>query len=157
MTNTLSENDFAQSVRTMTEFDLPPVMQIERKAYKFPWTEGFMADCLRVAYQCFVYAVDDEIRGYLIYSIVLDEVHLLNVCIAPEYHNKGYGHAFINWLMNHVRDSGSKTLYLEVRASNYAAIHLYETMGFNELGLRPDYYPAKKGREDAQLFACELT
>jgi ribosomal-protein-alanine N-acetyltransferase len=156
MTKSISENEFAALVREMTEYDLPPIMQIERQAYDFPWTEGIMADCLRVGYHCYVYAVNDEIRGYLIFSTVLDEVHLLNICIAPEYQSKGYGRAFISWLMNHARQSGTKTLYLEVRASNHAAIHLYEIMGFNELGLRPDYYPAKKGREDAQLFACEL-
>ncbi len=148
--------DISQFIRKMTEFDLEPVMSIENQAYDFPWTTGIMSDCLRVGYHCFVYEVDCEIRGYLIFSTVLDEVHLLNVCIDQHYQNKGYGFAFLNWLKNHVREMGSKTLYLEVRASNAAAIHLYETMGFNELGVRPNYYPAKNGKEDAQLYACEL-
>lgn len=152
----VSQQEFDSSIRKMTQFDLEPVMSIETQAYEFPWTSGIMADCLRVGYHCFVYEVDCEVRGYIIYSTVLDEVHLLNVCIDPEYQNKGYGYAFLNWLMNHVRDAGSKTLYLEVRASNSAAIYLYEALGFNELGIRPNYYPAKNGKEDAQLFACEL-
>ncbi|MCW8929120.1 MAG: ribosomal protein S18-alanine N-acetyltransferase [Gammaproteobacteria bacterium] len=152
----IEKPDVSKFVRKMTEFDLEPVMAIENEAYDFPWTTGIMSDCLRVGYQCFVYELDDEIRGYLIFSTVLDEVHLLNICIDPYYQNKGYGHSLLKWLMNHVRDLGSKTLYLEVRASNYVAIHLYETMGFNELGVRSNYYPAKNGKEDAQLFACEL-
>ncbi len=151
-----SQMEFGQAVRQMTEFDLPPVMAIENTAYEFPWTPGIMSDCLTVGYHCYVYELDDEVRGYLIYSIVLDEVHLLNICIAPQYQNKGYGATFLKWLIEQVKQAGSKTLYLEVRASNHAAIHLYETLGFNELGVRPNYYPAKKGREDAQLFACEL-
>lgn len=151
-----SQTAFGQAVREMTEFDLPPVMAIENSAYEFPWTPGIMSDCLNVGYHCYVYAVNDEIRGYLIYSTVLDEVHLLNICIAPHYQNKGYGAAFLSWLIPHVRQTGSKTLYLEVRASNRAAIHLYERLGFNELGIRANYYPAKNGKEDAQLFACEL-
>jgi len=156
-----NSSDFDGFVRKMTEFDLQPVMAIETEAYNFPWTTGIMSDCLRVGYHCFVYEVDGEIRGYIIFSTVLDEVHLLNVCIAPFYQNKGYGYAFLIWLMNYIRNTGdkkytSKTLYLEVRASNHTAIHLYENMGFNELGVRPDYYPAKNGKEDAQLFAYEL-
>ncbi len=152
-----SELDFEQSIRKMTQFDLQPVMAIETEAYEFPWTEGIMADCLKVGYHCFVYEVNCEVRGYIIYSTVLDEVHLLNICIDPQYQGKGYGFSLLNWLIKYSREKGGKTLYLEVRASNHAAIRLYENMGFNELGIRPDYYPAKKGKEDAQLFACELT
>lgn len=157
VTNAASEqSDFDANIRPMTQFDLPPVMAIERESYDYPWTEGIMSDCLQCAYQCYVYEVDCEIRGYLIFSSVLDEVHLLNVCIAPAYQNKGYGRCFVNWLMQLARNNKSKTLYLEVRVSNHAAIHLYQNSGFNEIGLRPDYYPGKKGKEDAQLFACEL-
>lgn len=159
MTASLSESplDFENSIREMTQFDLEPIMAIENEAYDFPWTAGIMSDCLMVGYHCFVYEVECEIRGYLIYSTVLDEVHLLNICIDSQYQNKGYGFSFLSWLKKHTRENGSKTLYLEVRASNQAAIHLYESMGFNELGIRPNYYPAKNGKEDAQLYACELS
>ncbi|MCP3848972.1 MAG: ribosomal protein S18-alanine N-acetyltransferase [Gammaproteobacteria bacterium] len=140
----------------MTEFDIEPVMAIEKEAYEFPWTVGIMSDCLKVGYHCYVYEVDGVVRAYLIYSTVLDEVHLLNICIDKSFQNKGYGHFFLNWLIDQAREAGSKTLYLEVRASNLAAIHLYEKMGFNELGIRANYYPAKKGKEDAQLYAYEI-
>jgi len=148
--------DISPFIRKMTEFDIEPVMAIENEAYDFPWTVGIMSDCLRVGYHCYVYEVDCEVRAYLIYSTVLDEVHLLNICIDKNYQNKGYGHSFLEWLIDNVRQAGSKTLYLEVRASNLAAIHLYEKMGFNELGIRANYYPAKKGKEDAQLYAYEI-
>ncbi len=151
-----SEQGFEQFIRKMTQFDLQPVMAIEVEAYEFPWTTGIMSDCLRVGYHCFVYEVNCEVRGYVIYSTVLDEVHLLNLCIDPQYQGKGYGCSLLKWLMKHTQENGSKTLYLEVRASNHAAIHLYESMGFNELGIRHNYYPAKNGKEDAQIFACEL-
>lgn len=149
-------NHFADNIRLMTHFDLEPVMVIENESYEFPWTMGIMSDCLKCGYHCYVYEVDCEIRGYIIFSIVLDEMHLLNVCIDPVYQNKGYGHEFLYWLMNFARENDIKTLYLEVRVSNDTAIHLYQSLGFNEIGLRPDYYPAKNGKEDAQLFACEL-
>lgn len=151
-----SDMNISKFIRKMTSFDLEPVMAIENEAYNFPWTMGILSDCLTVGYHCFVYEVDDEIRGYSIMSTVLDEAHLLNLCIAPEYQNKGFGCAFLSWLMNFVREKGAKTLYLEVRASNDSAIQLYHSMGFNETGIRHNYYPAKKGKEDAHLFACEL-
>lgn len=143
-------------IRNMIHFDLEPVYEIEKESYEFPWTLGILSDCLRVGYHCFVYEVDGEIRGYAILSHVLDEAHLLNICIAPEFQHKGYGIAFLNWLMQYARDNNLKTMYLEVRISNTAAINLYQKMGFNETGIRRNYYPAKDGKEDAQLFACEL-
>jgi len=149
-------SNFAEYIRLMTEFDLPPVMQIENQAYDFPWTTGIMTDCLTSAYYCYVYEVNDEIRGYIIFSTVLDELHLLNICIAPAYQNKGYGQCLLDWLLNFARENKTKTLYLEVRASNRSAIRLYETSGFNEMGCRPAYYPAKNGKEDALLFAYEI-
>jgi len=150
------EKNIEPFIRTMTNFDLQPVMDIELSSYEFPWTFGIMSDCLRVGYHCFVYEVESEIRGYAIVSMVLDEAHLLNLCIAPEYQNSGYGCAFLRWLMNYVAKNNAKTMYLEVRASNSAALHLYQSMGFNETGTRRDYYPCKNGKEDAILFACEM-
>lgn len=150
------KNIFAQNIRLMTEFDLPPVMNLENHAYEFPWSLGIMSDCLHSAYYCYVYEVDNNIQGYLIFNTVLDEMHLLNICVAPLYHNKGYGRLFLNWLLEQAREKDIKTLYLEVRASNDVAIRLYESSGFNEVGCRANYYPAKKGKEDALLFAYEL-
>lgn len=145
-----------QFIRKMTHFDIEPVLSIENEAYEFPWSRGILLDCLKAGYHCFVYEADNEIKAYLIFSTVLDEAHLLNICIAPEYQNQGYGVSFLKWLMSTAKTMDIKTLYLEVRVSNGAAIHLYQTLGFNETGIRADYYPAKKGKEDAQLFACEL-
>ncbi|MCK5697945.1 MAG: ribosomal protein S18-alanine N-acetyltransferase [Gammaproteobacteria bacterium] len=152
----LDQKKLAQSMRPMTEFDLLPIMQIENEAYQFPWTQGIMSDCLNSDYYCYVYSIDNEIQGYIIFNVVLDELHLLNICIDPAIQNKGYGHLLLNWLIDFAHSKHIKTLYLEVRSSNHPAIHLYETSGFNEVGCRPNYYPAKKGKEDALLFAYEL-
>ena len=143
-------------VRPMTEFDVEPVLSIELQAYEFPWTKGIIEDCLRVGYHCFVYEVDNDIRGYAFLNTILDEAHLLNLCIAPEFQNQGHGSGFLAFLMKFSRKLDVRTLYLEVRMSNKAAIHLYQTLGFNQIGTRKNYYPAKNGREDAHLFACEL-
>jgi len=147
---------FFQHMRKMTSFDLIPVISIENEAYAFPWSKGIFSDCLSSDYHCFVYEVDDSVLGYIIFSIVLDELHLLNICISPMIKNQGYGQSMLNWLISNAKDYNCKTIYLEVRASNHAAIYLYEKTGFNEVGLRPNYYPAKKGKEDALLFAFEI-
>ncbi|MCU7939112.1 MAG: ribosomal protein S18-alanine N-acetyltransferase [gamma proteobacterium symbiont of Bathyaustriella thionipta] len=154
--NSIDKNDFDKNIRLMTEFDLQPIMALENQAYDYPWTTGIMSDCLKFGYHCYVYEVDCEVRGYLIFSTVLDEIHLLNICIDPVYQNKGYGYQFLSWLISFARANNTKTIYLEVRVSNHTAIHLYQNLGFNEIGLRANYYPAKNGKEDAQLFACEL-
>ena len=143
-------------IRKISDFDIEPILAIENEAYEFPWSKGILLDCLTSSYHCYTYEVDDEIRAYIIFSIVLDEVSLLNICVAPEYQHKGYGRQLLNWLVSFVKKLNIKTLYLEVRSSNKAAIHLYESMGFNEIGIRENYYPAKKGKEDALLFAGEL-
>ncbi len=143
-------------IRKMTRFDLQPVYAIERASYEFPWTMGLLDDCLRVGYHSFVYEKNNEIRGYAFVSTVLDEAHLLNICIAPEHQKQGYGQQFLQWLMDYFHARGTKIMYLEVRVSNQVAIQLYQNMGFNEIGIRPDYYPAKQGKEDAQVFACEF-
>ncbi len=146
-----------QDMRTMGHFDLEPIMAIEQNAYDFPWTIGIMSDCLKTrAYECYVYEVAGEIKAYIIFHCVLDEVHLLNICVSPEYQKCGFGQAIITWLIDFSANNSSKTIYLEVRSSNNSAINLYNKLGFNEIGIRPNYYPAKKGKEDALLFAYEL-
>ncbi len=149
-------SEFATHIRQMTPFDLPPVMCIENTAYEFPWTKGIMSDCLNSAYHCYVSEKEGMIQAYMIFSSVLDEVHLLNICVDPQQQNKGFGTAFMHWLLAYARTNAAKTIYLEVRASNQQAIQLYEKLGFNEMGIRANYYPTKKGKEDALLFAYEI-
>lgn len=143
-------------IRKMTNFDIEPILTIENEAFEFPWSKEILLDCLSSSYHCYIYEIDDEIRGYIIFSTVLDEVSLLNICIAPEYQHKGYGRTLLNWLISFVKKINIKILYLEVRSSNKSAIQLYESIGFNEIGIRENYYPAENGKEDALLFAGEL-
>ena len=87
---------------------------------------------------------------------MLDEASLLNICIVPSEQGNGYAKVLLQFLCEQVRTLGADTLFLEVRASNQTALHLYEKMGFNQIGTRRNYYPAKKGREDAWIFALML-
>jgi len=143
-------------VRPMTEADLAGVMEIERAAYEFPWTEGIFRDCLRVGYCCWVMEEGGELRGYGVMSVGAGEAHILNLCIAPEAQRRGLGRRLLRHLIGLARYHGARTVMLEVRMSNSRALRLYRGMGFREIGLRRDYYPAAQGREDALVLARPL-
>ena len=143
-------------IRPMSESDVDAVMQVESRAYEFPWTPGIFRDCLRVGYHCWVYSLDQQIIGFSVMSVAVGEAHILNICIAPEHQGHGLGRRLLERTLTLAKKQGADTAFLEVRASNRAALQLYETLGFNEIGLRPGYYPAKAGREDAVLLALSL-
>jgi ribosomal-protein-alanine N-acetyltransferase len=144
------------AVRAMREQDLDEVLSIERAAYPHPWSRTIFADCLRVGYHCRVYCRDERILGYSVHSVVLDEAHLLNLCVRPESQSRGYGRLLLRNVMAEAREQGAETLFLEVRVSNHVAQALYHSEGFNEVGRRFDYYPLGQGREDALVYACQL-
>ena len=142
--------------RPMRPDDLDAVSSIELAAYAFPWTHGIFKDCLKAGYDCWVLARPAEIIGYGILSAAAREAHILNVCVAPTEQRKGYGHRIVLRLLDLARWHQAERVFLEVRPSNPNAIALYDSMGFNEIGRRPNYYPAKRGREDAIVMAMEL-
>jgi ribosomal-protein-alanine N-acetyltransferase len=99
---------------------------------------------------------DDSPAGYGMMSIAADEAHLLNLCTTPEKQSRGLGRHLLRALLRMARDRGAHRIFLEVRPSNPAAIALYHSEGFNEIGRRPRYYPTTQGREDALVMALEL-
>jgi len=144
------------SLRPMREADLDAVMAIELRAYPFPWTRGIFRDCLLADYPARVLVQEGEIIGYGMLSVAADEAHVLNVCAAPEVQGLGHGRRLLRALLQLARGRGVQRVFLEVRPSNPTAIALYHAEGFNEIGRRPRYYPAKQGREDAIVMAMEL-
>ena len=140
----------------MRESDLDAVMAIEQRAYAFPWTRGIFRDCLLSDYPARVLVHDGGIIGYGMLSIAADEAHVLNVCTAPEVQGRGHGRRLLRALLQLARGRGVQRVFLEVRPSNLSAIALYHAEGFNEIGRRPRYYPARQGREDAIVMAMEL-
>jgi ribosomal-protein-alanine N-acetyltransferase len=142
--------------RRMQADDLDRVAAIEAAAYEFPWSRAIFHDCLRAGYECVVLADETAIVGYGILSTGADEGHVLNVCVVPAEHGKGHGRRIVRRLLELARWHRCERVFLEVRPSNPRAIALYESIGFNEFGRRPNYYPAKKGREDAIVMAMEL-
>jgi ribosomal-protein-alanine acetyltransferase len=144
-------------LRPMREADLQAVMAIERRAYEYPWSEGIFRDCLRIGYGCWVMEKDGMIQGYGVMSVAEGESHILNLCVQPQMQGQGLGRKLLEHLLTQSRRLGVDTALLEVRPSNIRAIKLYRDMGFNEVGMRQDYYPAKNDREDALILAINLT
>jgi ribosomal-protein-alanine N-acetyltransferase len=143
-------------LRLMQAEDLEQVLQIEQRVYPFPWTLGILRDCLKVGYCCWVVTVDQQIVGYGVMSVVVDECHLLNICIDPGWQRLGLGRRLVERLLQLGRQHGAEAAYLEVRESNRPARRLYRQIGFVEVGQRRDYYPAIGGREDALLLTLSF-
>lgn len=141
--------------RPMHSADIESIHAIEMAAYPFPWSAGNFADCLASGYLCEILLEEDTIQGYSILAAMVDEVHVLNCCVAPHAQGRGLGRQMMQHLivgLPEMLGSGHGPLthlLLEVRPSNAAAIHLYTDLGFCEIGRRRDYYPAADGREEA--------
>ncbi|MFN2309261.1 MAG: ribosomal protein S18-alanine N-acetyltransferase [Gammaproteobacteria bacterium] len=149
-------SDAGGQFRPITEVDLLQIMEIERQAYPYPWTTGILRDCLRVGYSCWLYEADTVIQAYGVMSVAVGEAHVLNLCVRAESQGQGLGGKMLNHLIALARRHGADTLLLEVRPSNLPALRLYQGQGFNEVGVRKDYYPAEQGREDALILALAL-
>jgi ribosomal-protein-alanine N-acetyltransferase len=143
-------------VRIMTIADIEAVLRNEERAYAYPWTRGMFLDCLRDGYQCWVALDEQEIIGHGILSLGAGEGHLLNLCIRRPSQGQGLGRRLADHLLNCAVQGGAEFLFLEVRPSNRPAVQLYESLGFREIGVRKDYYPAAMGHEDALIFALNL-
>lgn len=143
-------------LRPMQTTDLDVIMNIEPEIYPYPWTRGNFSDSLNAGYSCWVYEENDIVFGYTVLMLVMDEAHLLNLSIAQPYQGRGLGRELLVHMMQIARTHGAQNIFLEVRPSNVAAIGLYESIGFNEMAVRRNYYPAKNGREDAILMGMAL-
>ena len=143
-------------IRPMRELDLDDVVAIEADAYPFPWSRGIFSDCLRVGYSCWVMGLDDEVIGYGILAVGAGEAHILNICISRARRRCGYGRRLLDRLIDLARWHRTDSVFLEVRPSNHAALKIYEEVGFQIVGRRPNYYPGVRNREDALIMALGL-
>jgi len=145
-------------MRAMTQADVDAVLAIEQAVQVYPWTCGNFVDALDNGYICRVDETESgEIRGYAILMPVVDEAELLTIGVAAAQQRKGLGRAILAGMLNAAREKNMRRVLLEVRTSNIAAIALYRSVGFCEIGVRRAYYKNANGSEDAITMACELT
>jgi ribosomal-protein-alanine N-acetyltransferase len=142
---------------TMSMARLDEVVAIERAAYSHPWTPGNFSDSLRSGYQAQLLVGGTSIIGYFVAMKGVDEVHLLNITVAPDHQGQGWSRVMLDALAIWSRGQGAQWLWLEVRESNERAQRIYEHYGFRRVGDRKGYYPAHGGaREDAVVMSFKL-
>lgn len=142
--------------RRMRMADLPAVAQLEKSLYEFPWSLGNFRDSVAAGYDCWTVTHGETVIGYAVLMVALDEAHLLNFAVDAAWQNQGIGRAFLGHMVEVAKLAGCQIVYLEVRPSNLPARHLYRKMGFQQIAIRPEYYPAVTGREDALFLGLSL-
>lgn len=148
----------APPLRAMRVDDLDAVVAIERAAYPFPWTRGNFVDSLAAGYLARVLGGEVGLTGYYIAMGGVDEMHLLNITVAPAQQGRGHARRMLDELVAFCHEANALKLWLEVRESNAHARSLYLRYGFRHVGVRRGYYPAPDGRrEDAAVMSLEIT
>ena len=138
----------------MESCHVPQVAALEKKCFSDPWSEGSVALELENPLSRWLVALEGEqVLGYVGSQTVLDESDMMNLAVDPAFRRRGIARALVCALMEQLRKMGSRCLTLEVRASNEPAKALYASLGYVQVGRRPNYY--FKPREDALILRKE--
>ena len=138
----------------MTRQHVTQVAALEKLCFSAPWSEASVAGELDNPLSVWLVCVDrGKVLGYVGSQTVLEESDMMNIAVLPEARRAGMGERLILSLIELLKDRGSRSLALEVRASNTPAISLYKKLGFLQVGRRPNYY--RGPREDALIFRKE--
>lgn len=141
----------------LTESQIEAWLDIEKSAYSHPWTHTNLMDSIRSGYNCQGLWGGDELIGYFVAMLGVEETHLLNLTVAPSHQGQGWAKLMLEALALWSRGKGAHWLWLEVRASNARALSVYAAHGFRRVGDRKNYYPLATGkREDAIVMSLPL-
>jgi len=142
--------------RLMREEDIDQVLEVEHASFTTPWSrEAFFNEIHNNKFAVYiVLEEDDKIIGYCGTWIVIDEAHVTNIAILPEYRGKKLGEALLTKLISTAREMGAKSMTLEVRVTNHVAQSLYRKFGFHNGGIRKNYY--SDNQEDALIMWVNL-
>ena len=156
---TVPASPSAASLRTMKLADLDGVMAIEAAVYPFPWSRGNFVDSLAADHLTGLLAdeASGSVLGYYVAMAAVDEMHLLNITVAPSAQRLGLARQMLGALAARCSERSARQLWLEVRASNQGAQAAYLRLGFTRVGVRRGYYPAAHGqREDAWIMSLPI-
>jgi len=148
----------APLLRPMDIDAIAAIVPIEKAAYEFPWSRGNFIDSLAAGYLMYsLLGNDGETLAYFVAMTGVDEMHLLNITVAPMHQRQGHARRMLDALVALARERLARQLWLEVRASNHRATNIYLRYGFRHIGVRRGYYPAPHGqREDARVMSLDL-
>ncbi|MCM3705358.1 MULTISPECIES: ribosomal protein S18-alanine N-acetyltransferase [Cytobacillus] len=142
--------------RLMNEEDIDDILEIEHKSFATPWSrEAFFNELNHNQFALYVVLEEEnKVIGYCGAWIVVDEAHITNVALLPEYRGRKLGEALMRQLMELASEKGAITMTLEVRVSNFTAQSLYRKLGFQNGAIRKNYYT--DNQEDALVMWVNL-
>ncbi|MFO7787843.1 MAG: ribosomal protein S18-alanine N-acetyltransferase [Halospina sp.] len=160
MTHGMHDVRLDQSQLAMTaldETDLSGMMALEETASRHPWTQGQYLTCMGAEYRFHGAWYGDALVGFIVDWRLLDEGHLMNLCVHGQFQQQGIGRCLLRYWLATMQREGMATLTLEVRESNHAALRLYASEGFEDQGSRPGYYRTAEGTEAARIMSLRLS
>ena len=141
------------NIRRMTEADVDGVAAVEAATFPTPWSrDAFASEMRNAAARYLVAERAGEIIGFAGAWIILDESHITNIAVLKDFRGQGIGRALTAGLLQYLSNLGAAYATLEVRRSNEVAQNLYESLGFQRLGVRKRYY--EDNGEDALIMVC---
>ncbi|GAB4411134.1 MAG: ribosomal protein S18-alanine N-acetyltransferase [Thermodesulfovibrionales bacterium] len=142
-------------IRDMLPQDIGSVIQIERMSFSTPWSEtSFFTEIYKPYSIARVALLDDTVVGYICIEHIMEEAHILNLAVHPDYRRMGIATTLIRNIIDELKARSCRYIYLEVRDSNYIAKRLYGGLGFKVEGIRKGYYTSPK--EDAVVMMLEV-
>jgi ribosomal-protein-alanine acetyltransferase len=129
-------------IRAMTVFDIDDVLEIEKRSFATPWSrQAFESEIGKNLCARYIVArINGKVAGYAGMWLIIDECHITNVAVHPDYRGMHIGDAMMKYLVNTGMAKGVTTMTLEVRKTNYVAQNLYKKYGFEPVGVRQKYY-----------------
>ena len=149
-------NPQALNIRRMTLQDVERVLHVERRSFTAPWSrQAFMTELIDNQFARYIVAeYDGNIIGYAGVWLIMDEGHVTNIAVDPDFRGRHLGEQLLKSLMSICLAQGGTRMTLEVRVSNYVAQTLYTKLGFESVGVRKGYYT--DNNEDALIMWADL-
>jgi ribosomal-protein-alanine N-acetyltransferase len=142
-------------LRPIEKADIDEIVKLEQASFSAPFTKSmFEALIGQKPFEGFVLEINGKLAGYIIFSLVIDVMELLTIAVQKELRKKGLAKGLLERMIARGRETGVKSIYLEVRPSNAIARGLYKGFGFKELSIRKGYY--KDNNEDAIVMELSM-
>ena len=158
----LTTKPISISFKKFCHNEIETIASIESESSEFPWAKNQLSESISNPNNlCYAVSIKSQIVGYVIAMPATDSADILNITIHKDFKRKGYASSLIDYLTKELISKGIKTIFLEVRRGNFAAISLYSSLGFEEISVRKNYYTKNSNqlsiREDGIIMCLELS
>ena len=144
-------------IELLSQHDISRLVEIEQHANPYPWQQNAFVSSFADSYFSYKLLDDSgEIQGFYFAQLILEQLELFNICVAPAMQGEGYGKALLQHFLQEGASRGATEAFLEVRSTNHSAIALYEKCGFSKTGVRQNYYVQGDSKADAILMALVM-